>query len=185
MTVAQLIEPLELTLLTPQTSLEREVTGGCVCDLLSFVMARGDAGMAWITVQTHLNVIAVASLHEFSCVIVAEGSAVEPETLAKDVYKRQLYGCAFGCPWRGAARGALVCFAMHAIFGIHRALPLWKRSICNHGTRRSARAAGWNSTCGRWPHPQPFNRAGEGYLKCGGCLLYTSGPAACSLDGKP
>ena len=83
MTVAQLIEPLELTLLTPQTSLEREVTGGCVCDLLSFVMARGDAGMAWITVQTHLNVIAVASLHEFSCVIVAEGSAVEPETLAK------------------------------------------------------------------------------------------------------
>ena len=83
MTVAQLIEPLELTLLTPETSLEREVTGGCVCDLLSFVMARGDAGMAWITVQTHLNVIAVASLHEFSCVIVAEGSAVELETLAK------------------------------------------------------------------------------------------------------
>ena len=83
MTVAQLIEPLELTLLTPETSLEREVTGGCVCDLLSFVMAREDAGMAWITVQTHLNVIAVASLHEFSCVIVAEGSAVEPETLAK------------------------------------------------------------------------------------------------------
>lgn len=83
MTVAQLIEPLELTLLTPETSLEREVTGGCVCDLLSFVMARGDAGMAWITVQTHLNVIAVASLHEFSCVIVAEGSAVEPETLAE------------------------------------------------------------------------------------------------------
>lgn len=83
MTVAQLIEPLELTLLTPGTGLDRAVTGGCVCDLLSFVMARGEAGMAWITVQTHLNVIAVASLHEFSCVIVAEGSAVEPETLAK------------------------------------------------------------------------------------------------------
>lgn len=83
MNVLQLIEPLELTLLTPETDLNREVTGGCVCDLLSFVMARGEAGMAWITVQTHLNVIAVASLHEFSCVIVAEGSAVEAETLQK------------------------------------------------------------------------------------------------------
>ena len=78
MNVAQLMEPLELDLLTPETDLTREVT-----DLLSFVMARGEAGMAWITVQTHLNVIAVASLHEFSCVIVAEGCAVEPETLAK------------------------------------------------------------------------------------------------------
>ena len=74
MNVAQLMEPLELDLLTPETDLTREVTGGCVC---------GEAGMAWITVQTHLNVIAVASLHEFSCVIVAEGCAVEPETLAK------------------------------------------------------------------------------------------------------
>lgn len=82
-TVAQLMEPLELTLLTPDAELAREVTSACVCDLLSFVMARGEAGMAWITVQTHLNVIAVASLCEFSCVIIAEGSAVEPETLAK------------------------------------------------------------------------------------------------------
>lgn len=83
MNVAQLMGSLELDLLTPETDLTREVTGGCVCDLLSFVMARGEAGMAWITVQTHLNVIAVASLHEFSCVIVAEGCAVEPETLVK------------------------------------------------------------------------------------------------------
>ena len=64
MNVAQLMGSLELDLLTPETDLTREVTGGCVCDLLSFV-------------------IAVASLHEFSCVIVAEGCAVEPETLAK------------------------------------------------------------------------------------------------------
>ena len=70
MNVAQLMGSLELDLLTPETDLTREVTGGCVCDLLSFVMARGEAGMAWITVQTHL-------------VIVAEGCAVEPETLAK------------------------------------------------------------------------------------------------------
>ena len=85
MTVAQMIERLELEVLTPQVSLEREITGGCTCDLLSYVMARGEVGTAWVTVQTHLNVIAVASLHEFSCVIVAEGGAVEGETLNKAV----------------------------------------------------------------------------------------------------
>lgn len=83
MTLAQLIEALELRLLTPSADLTRQITGGCAGDLLSFVMANGEAGMAWITVQTHLNVIAVASLHEFACVIVSEGSAVEADALAK------------------------------------------------------------------------------------------------------
>ncbi len=83
MTVAQLIQELDLRLLTPAADIQRPVTCGCVGDLLSFVLARGEAGMAWITVQTHLNVIAVASLHEFSCVIIAENGAVEAETLAK------------------------------------------------------------------------------------------------------
>ena len=57
MTVAKVMEALGLKLLTKDVCLEGEVTGGCVCDLLSVVMAEGEAGMAWITVQTHLNVI--------------------------------------------------------------------------------------------------------------------------------
>ena len=83
MTVAKVMEALGLKLLTKDVCLEGEVTGGRVCDLLSVVMAEGEAGMAWITVQTHLNVIAVASLHEFSCVIVSGDAAVEAETLEK------------------------------------------------------------------------------------------------------
>ena len=83
MTVARLIQAMELRLLTPAADTQRAVTGGCVGDLLSFVLAKGEPGMAWITVQTHLNVIAVAGLHEFSCVIVAENCAVEADTLAK------------------------------------------------------------------------------------------------------
>ena len=42
MTVAQIIQAMELELLTPQTDVSREITGGCVCDLLSVVMAEGD-----------------------------------------------------------------------------------------------------------------------------------------------
>ena len=46
-------------------------------------MARGEAGMAWITVQTHLNVIAVACLHDFACVIVPENIEVPQATIEK------------------------------------------------------------------------------------------------------
>ena len=46
-------------------------------------MARGEEGMAWVTVQTHLNVIAVASLHEMACVILPDGLRMEEAVLHK------------------------------------------------------------------------------------------------------
>ena len=40
--------------------------------------------MAWITVQTHMNVVAVASLHEFAAIILGGRRAqCPPEVLAK------------------------------------------------------------------------------------------------------
>lgn len=69
------------TLSAPE--MERPLTCGYVCDLLSWVMARGQPGMAWVTVQTHLNVIAVASLHEMACVILPDGIVMEEEVLQK------------------------------------------------------------------------------------------------------
>lgn len=61
----------------------REVTGAICCDLLSFVMAKGQSGMAWVTVQTHMNVVAVASLHEFSCIILSDGCRMPGDVLKK------------------------------------------------------------------------------------------------------
>jgi aspartate-semialdehyde dehydrogenase len=61
----------------------RRITDGCCCDLLSWVMATGQEGMAWVTVQTHMNVIAVASLHEFACVILPQGSSMDKDVLDK------------------------------------------------------------------------------------------------------
>ena len=72
-----------LRLLTEGLAEEAEVTDGCVCDLLSWGMARGEAGMVWVTVQTHLNVIAVACLHDFACVIVPENIEVPQATIDK------------------------------------------------------------------------------------------------------
>lgn len=62
---------------------DKNINGCCICDLLSRVMANGEEEMAWITVLTHLNVIAVASLHEFSCVIIPESIEVPKETIDK------------------------------------------------------------------------------------------------------
>jgi hypothetical protein len=83
MTLHNLTELNYLNLLTALPDPSRVITGGICCDLLSWVMAKGQPGMAWITVQTHMNVAAVASLHELSCIIVAEGCTMPQEVLKK------------------------------------------------------------------------------------------------------
>ena len=83
MTVKELIELTGSRNMTPEADLNTEVTCGYTCDLLSWVMAHGKAGMAWITVQTHMNVIAVASLMEMAAVIIPEDIEMEGPTLEK------------------------------------------------------------------------------------------------------
>lgn len=62
---------------------DREIACGYTCDLLSHVMGRGQADMAWITVQAHMNVIAVAALLDFACVIIPEKLPVEAPIVEK------------------------------------------------------------------------------------------------------
>lgn len=83
MTIRELIDVTGAVDLTPDTEKDTVVSCGYTCDLLSWVMAHGQAGMAWITVQTHMNVIAVASLMEMSAVIIPEGIEMEPASLEK------------------------------------------------------------------------------------------------------
>ena len=83
MTVDQLREILDAGYATAGSFDEKEVTCGYSCDLLSWVMAHGSPGTAWITVQTHLNVIAVAVLMEFSCIILPEDIEMEEDSLKK------------------------------------------------------------------------------------------------------
>ncbi len=83
MTINDLLPHIEGELLTQDADLERPVSCGYACDLLSWVMAHGKRDMAWITVQTHLNVVAVASLAEMSCVILPEDIRMEEAPLMK------------------------------------------------------------------------------------------------------
>ena len=63
MKVTQLAELLGAKVVCPA---DREIACGYSCDLLSWVMAHGKQDMAWVTVQAHLNVIAVASGGNFT-----------------------------------------------------------------------------------------------------------------------
>ncbi|MFH1086275.1 MAG: serine kinase [Chloroflexota bacterium] len=83
MTVQELVTALGLCVVAGQDRLDRQVTGGYASDLLSCVMARASQGNAWVTLQAHPNVLAVAELLELACVIISEGTQPDPETLAK------------------------------------------------------------------------------------------------------
>lgn len=83
MKVRELMGLLSAQNLTQSANLEQEVTCGYSCDLLSWVLGHGRQGMAWMTVQTHLNVVAVAVLMEMACVILVEGVQPEKSSLQK------------------------------------------------------------------------------------------------------
>lgn len=83
MTADKLIEVLNGRLLTDVGAGHKEVTGCYVCDLLSLAMSKVQAGDAWITVQTNINIAAVAVLTDAACVVVAEGMSVDDSVIAK------------------------------------------------------------------------------------------------------
>ena len=82
MKLSELIPLIEAKPLTAVDG-DPEIACGYTCDLLSWVMAHGAPGMVWVTVQTHLNVIAVAVLSEMACVILPESIEMEQESLNK------------------------------------------------------------------------------------------------------
>ena len=87
MTVKEISEKLSLTLVAGESGLCKEVKGCHIGDLLSLVMSKAQAGDAWITVQTHLNVLAVAELNEAACIIIPEGISVDAATVEKAIEK--------------------------------------------------------------------------------------------------
>ena len=60
---------------------EREINGVYIGDLLSWVMGIASCDDVWITIMTNVNVLAVASLADTSCVILAEGVSLEQDVI--------------------------------------------------------------------------------------------------------
>jgi len=84
MTLQEIINTLNLTVLAGAKDFGRVTpTIGYTSDLLSCVMAGAKGQSVWVTLQAHMNVVAVAALLEVSAVIITEGAMPEPDVLAK------------------------------------------------------------------------------------------------------
>lgn len=81
MKLADIAHDLELQELTPDVPCDGEITGGYASDLLSDVLAHAPEGGVLITLQVHLNVIAVASHAGLQAVIFASERMPEPEVI--------------------------------------------------------------------------------------------------------
>ena len=81
MNVSQLADKLGLEIYGGAKGLDQEITGGYTSDLLSDVMGHARAGSIWITLQTHKNVMAIASLKELAAVVIVKGYLPEEDML--------------------------------------------------------------------------------------------------------
>ena len=81
MKVQELVEKLGLKVLSGANGLDREIDGCYISDLLRDVMGNAMEGNIWITLQTHKNVMAVASLKEMACIILVKNLIPNDETI--------------------------------------------------------------------------------------------------------
>lgn len=84
MKLSEIVDILEGTVITKECyDGDRDATNGFVGDLLSVVMGKAKEDCAWVTIQSHINIIAVATLVDMACIIVAEGYSVDEDAIAK------------------------------------------------------------------------------------------------------
>jgi len=83
MKISDLVSKLKLEVISGRNGLNNEISGGYVSDLLSDVMGNAAEGNVWITLQTHQNIIAVASLKEVSAIILVKGFRPDSDSIKK------------------------------------------------------------------------------------------------------
>ena len=83
MKVSELIEKLNLEILTSSDFTDRDITGCYIGDLLSWVMGKAKSGDAWITIMNNINIVAVAELTDVCCIILSEGVSAGEDIVKK------------------------------------------------------------------------------------------------------
>ncbi len=81
MKVSELAEKLNLKVVSGNEGLDNEITAGYSSDLLSDVIAHAEQGNLWITLQTHKNVMAIASLKDLAAVVIVNNNQPEEEMI--------------------------------------------------------------------------------------------------------
>lgn len=98
MQVKEVVEAFGLKVFSGESGLENEIGGGYTSDVLSDAMGSAKAGAVWITLQAHINSMAVATLKEMAAVILVKN--IEPESGVMEVSNAE------GIPLLGTADGA-------------------------------------------------------------------------------
>lgn len=83
MKLSEIAERLGIKISTKDCDTAREVKGCYISDLLSDVMANAKEGDIWITLQTHPNIVAVASLKNLAGIIITNNRTPENDTMKK------------------------------------------------------------------------------------------------------
>ena len=83
MTVQNLMDSGEFGIINAGGDTARGITKPFCCDLLSVAMGRAPEGCAWVTVMGNMNTLAVASLADAACVIMAEGAQLDETAVKK------------------------------------------------------------------------------------------------------
>ncbi len=83
MTLQEAQQKIGLTVVAAKEHANREVTGGYASDLLSDVLANASEGNIWITMQSHLNIVAVAVMKGISAIVIVNGRKPDEQTISK------------------------------------------------------------------------------------------------------
>jgi predicted transcriptional regulator len=83
MKLSSIVENLSLEVKTGKDNLQNNVTGVYISDLLSDVMGNSKEGNIWITLQTHLNIVAVAGLKNLAGIIIINNRQMQEDVLQK------------------------------------------------------------------------------------------------------
>ena len=84
MNLQQVIDGLNLAVLTqPRDFSKIYPSGGYASDLLSCVMSGARQQNLWLTLQAHVNIIAVASLLDLSAIVISENAQPDASVIAR------------------------------------------------------------------------------------------------------
>lgn len=83
MTVGELIDQKVFDIVWQGEETSMPITKVFCCDLLSIAMGRAPEGGAWVTVMGNMNTLAVASLTETACIILAENAQLDDTAMKK------------------------------------------------------------------------------------------------------
>ncbi len=88
MRLSEAVQTLGLEVRSAAKHLDTEIRGGYTSDLMSDVMANAEEGYLWVTLQTHVNIVAVAVMKELAGIVLINGREPEQETAEKAEEKR-------------------------------------------------------------------------------------------------